>query len=43
VDSALANDGSLFDGYHLAMEAVHRRTAARLGQILDAHGWPGRR
>jgi len=41
VRSALAADGSLFDGYHPAMEAVHRRNAARLGQILDAHGWPG--
>jgi hypothetical protein len=38
----LAADGSLFDGYHPAMEAVHRANAARLRAILDAHGWPGR-
>jgi hypothetical protein len=38
----LARDGSLFDGYHPAIEAVHRRNAARLGAIVAAHGWPGR-
>ena len=39
----LAEDGSLFDGYHPRMEAVHRRNAARLRQLIAAHGWPGRR
>ncbi|HET9810638.1 MAG TPA: DUF6624 domain-containing protein [Sphingomicrobium sp.] len=38
----LANEGSLFDGYHPAMEVLHRRNAARLRQILDSHGWPGK-
>jgi hypothetical protein len=38
----LAADGSLFEGYHPEMEAVHRRNAARLRQIVDASGWPGR-
>ncbi|MEO8482247.1 MAG: DUF6624 domain-containing protein [Acidobacteriota bacterium] len=38
----LAADGSLFDGYHPRMEAVHRANAARLRVIMDTHGWPGR-
>ncbi len=38
----LAKDGRLFDGYAPEMEALHRRNAARLAQLLDAHGWPGR-
>ncbi|MGO9828602.1 MAG: DUF6624 domain-containing protein [Myxococcaceae bacterium] len=38
----LAEDGSLFQGYAPEMEAVHRRNAVRLGQLVDAHGWPGR-
>ena len=37
----LARDGSLFDGYHPRMEAVHRANAARLREIVAAHGWPG--
>lgn len=37
----LAEDGSLYDGYHPEMEAVHRENAARLSQIIDEHGWPG--
>lgn len=41
VRAELAADGSLFDGYHPRMEAVHRANAARLAAILDAHGWPG--
>jgi len=28
-------------GYHPEMEAVHRRHNARMGAIIDAHGWPG--
>ena len=41
VRDELAADGSLFEGYHPRMEAVHRRNAARLAQILDKVGWPG--
>ncbi len=37
----LAADGSLFDGYHPEMEAVHRANAARLRALIAAHGWPG--
>lgn len=39
---ALARDGSLFDGYHPRMAALHREHAARLTAIIDLHGWPGR-
>jgi hypothetical protein len=42
VRAELAADGSLFDGYHPSMEAVHARNAARLAEILDRRGWPGR-
>jgi hypothetical protein len=42
VRERLAADGSLFAGYHPEMEAVHRANAARLAQIVDASGWPGR-
>lgn len=42
VRKELIKDGSLFDGYHPRMRAVHRQHAARLLQILDQHGWPGR-
>jgi hypothetical protein len=38
----LARDGSLFQGYHPEMEAVHRENAARLTAIVDTGGWPGR-
>src|SRR5262245_52910998 len=41
VRAELAADGSRFDGYHPLMEEVHRRNAARLREIIDAHGWPG--
>lgn len=42
VRNRLAADGSLFQGYHPEMESVHRRNAARLRQIIEEHGWPGR-
>jgi hypothetical protein len=42
VRAELAADGSLFAGYHPRMEAVHRRNAARLTEIIEAHGWPER-
>jgi hypothetical protein len=38
----LDREGTLFDGYHPRMEAVHRRNAEHLSGILAAHGWPGR-
>jgi hypothetical protein len=38
----LARDGSLFHGYHPRMQAVHDHNAARLTEVLDRHGWPGR-
>lgn len=38
----LAREGSLFDGYHPEMEALHRRNAARLRDIIRQHGWPGK-
>lgn len=41
VRARLAADGSLFEGYHPEMEAVHRRNAARLDAIIDEFGWPG--
>jgi hypothetical protein len=43
VRAELAAGGSLSDGYHPRMEEVHRRNAARLREIIDAHGWPGHR
>jgi hypothetical protein len=42
VRAGLAADGSLFDGYHPTMQAVHDKNAARLTQIIEQHGWPGR-
>lgn len=41
VRAALAADGSLFDGYHIRMRALHDRNATRLLAILRQHGWPG--
>lgn len=41
VREELLREGSLFNGYHPRMEAVHQRNGARLSRILDAHGWPG--
>ena len=41
VRSRLAADGSLYDGYHPEMEAVHVQNAAILDEILTVHGWPG--
>jgi hypothetical protein len=39
--SELAADGSLFEGYHPRMRAVHDAHAKRFGEILDSRGWPG--
>jgi hypothetical protein len=40
VRAELAADGSLFDGYHPGMAAVHDANAARLRTIIATHGWP---
>jgi len=42
VRAELAADGSLFDGYHPAMQAMHDRNAARLTEIIEHYGWPRR-
>lgn len=38
----LARDGTLFDGYHPAMRALHEQNARRLADIVARVGWPGR-
>src|SRR5678815_210113 len=43
VRAELAADGSLFDGYHPRMAAVHDANAARLRAIIVTHGWPTER
>lgn len=40
VRERLLEDGSLFDGYNVEMEAVHRENAARLREIIAEIGWP---
>lgn len=40
--SRLAADGSLYDGYHPEMQAVHEANAAELAAIVEADGWPAR-
>jgi hypothetical protein len=42
VRERLLADGALFDGYNPLMAIVHRRNGDRLGEMVDAHGWPGR-
>src|SRR5947209_4067064 len=42
VRAELAAEGSLGDGYHPRMEEVHRQNAARLKEVIEEHGWPGR-
>ena len=41
VRARLAADGSLFDGYHPSVKAVHDRNAARLTEIIEQHGRTG--
>lgn len=41
VRERLVADGSLFEGYHPEMQAVHEENAAALAQIVETHGWPG--
>jgi hypothetical protein len=38
----LATDGSLFNGYHPQMKAIHDRNAKRLDQIVERQGWPSK-
>ena len=40
VRAELERDGSLFNGYHPRMAAVHDANAARLRAIIGEHGWP---
>jgi hypothetical protein len=40
VRSELEADGSLFQGYHPRMEAVHRDNAERLRELIAQFGWP---
>lgn len=40
VRAELVAAGTLWDGYHPVMEAVHRRNAERLREIIDRIGWP---
>jgi hypothetical protein len=42
VRAELLQSGELFEGYHPRLREVHDRHAARMVEILDAHGWPGR-
>ena len=41
VRAELVSDGSLFEGYHPRMRAVHDANAARFAAILSELGWPG--
>lgn len=43
VRAELAADGSLYDGYHPRMAAVHDANAARLKAIIQEYGWPTER
>ncbi len=40
VRAELAADGSLYEGYHPRMAAVHDANADRLRAIIREHGWP---
>ncbi len=42
VRAELVASGSSFEGYHPTMQAVHDRNAARLTEIIEQQGWPGR-
>jgi hypothetical protein len=42
VRSQLAEDGSLYEGYHPLMRQLHSQNATRLEQIIDQYGWPGK-
>jgi hypothetical protein len=38
----LVTEGTLVDGYHPGLAALHHRHAARLAEIVASRGWPGR-
>ncbi|MBL7698633.1 MAG: hypothetical protein JNK79_10750 [Chitinophagaceae bacterium] len=40
--SELAAEGSLFNGYHPKMKALHDKNAERLSAIVEQYGWPGK-
>jgi hypothetical protein len=40
VRAELEADGSLFEGYHVRMEEVHRANAHQLRVIIEEYGWP---
>ncbi|MDQ8757990.1 hypothetical protein RCO27_17325 [Sphingosinicella sp. LHD-64] len=40
VRTRLADDGSLFEGYHPEMQAVHDANATALDAIIAERGWP---
>ena len=42
VRDELLQSGELDQGYAPRMEAVHRKNAARLREIITEHGWPDR-
>lgn len=42
VRAELLEAGGLGDGYNPRMREVHEQNAARLKEIIAAHGWPGR-
>ena len=42
VRARLARDGSLFNGYHPEMEAVHNENAELVWEAFNTIGWPGR-
>lgn len=42
IRSELAQDRSLYSGYHSRMQEVHLRNARQLDAVLDRDGWPGR-
>jgi hypothetical protein len=42
VRTELLKEGVLGDGYNPRMREVHERNAARLKEVIAAHGWPGR-
>lgn len=36
----LLTDGTLFEGYHPEMQAVHESNADRLAELVSTYGWP---